>query len=246
MPELDTTMMTTPEATRVTELIRASLDRVSEAWATLARRVSEAYQRRADQALGYNSWQEYVQTEFGQQTSSLSTEVRRELVTLLSAEGMSTRAIAPVLSVDQATVSRDSQVMHGASPTTVVFDEAVVFDEVPPAPTDTASVERVDLETGEVITDATPTTPPVTGLDGKTYTPPKPSRKLARPPLYLTVEDHLRKAQHHIDAIYSLHQGDRWPSSRRSLADRLYYSFKQIAATLEKITADLEPLAAKE
>ena len=48
--------LTEAEARRLTERIRTALDRVSSAWADLAERVAEAYQRRADLALGYGSW----------------------------------------------------------------------------------------------------------------------------------------------------------------------------------------------
>lgn len=58
---------------------------------------------------------------------------------------MSTRAIAPVVGVNQATVVRD--VMHRASP------------------------ERIDHATGEVVTEQSAS---VTGLDGKNYARPEP------------------------------------------------------------------------
>lgn len=58
-----------------------------------------------------------------------------QIVGYLAGEGMSTRAIAPIVGVDNATVHRDKQ----------------------------------------VVTDVTTPTP-VTGLDGKTYTPKAPQR----------------------------------------------------------------------
>ena len=45
--------LTEQEARRLTERIRAARDRVSSAWSDLAERVAEAYERRADLALGY-------------------------------------------------------------------------------------------------------------------------------------------------------------------------------------------------
>ena len=107
--------MTEPEARRATERIRTALDRVSTAWQDLAERVADAYARRADLALGYGSWAEYTQAEFNVPT--LATEVRRELVSLLSAQGMSTRAIAPVVGVSDRHVRRDvQQVGHDVPP----------------------------------------------------------------------------------------------------------------------------------
>lgn len=65
---------------------------------------------------------------------------------MLSAQGMSTRAIAPAVGVDQSNVVRDLQVMRSASPE--------------PAP-----AESIDPATGEVLdTDQRPA--------GWSYTPP--------------------------------------------------------------------------
>lgn len=92
---------------------------------------------------------------------------RRELVEYLSGEGMSTRAIAPIVGVDQKTVVRDIRREANASP--------------PQSPSDPLGAEpivilsgvHVDALTGE-ITDAAPAEPTrtVTGLDGKTYRQP--------------------------------------------------------------------------
>ena len=152
-------MMTADEARQATDRIRLALDRVSTAWADLAERVEDAHRRRADLALGYASWNEYAAAEL-QPPHSLAAEVRRELVGLLSARGMSTRAIAPVAGVTHKTVILDRQVVP----------------DVPPETSD-----RIDLVTGEVLdatftiegeTITTPVAPTVTGLDGKTYKRP--------------------------------------------------------------------------
>lgn len=175
--------MTEPEARRATERIRTALDRVSTAWQDLAERVVDAYARRADLALGYGSWAEYTQAEFNVPT--LATEVRRELVSLLSAQGMSTRAIAPVVGVSDRHVRRDvQQVGHDVPPEhqdpprpswppTAKPDPAAM-------PTQNASTMRVNPAVSSATT-ATPgpsataptapaPRPAVTGLDGKTYT----------------------------------------------------------------------------
>ena len=89
-------MLTGHDARRLTERIRTALDRVSTAWADLADRITEAYQRRADLALGYGSWSEYAEAEL-KPSEGLAADVRRQLVGMLSAQGMSTRAIAPTV-----------------------------------------------------------------------------------------------------------------------------------------------------
>ena len=60
---IETVNLSEQEARRLTERIRTTLDRVSTAWADLAERITEAYQRRADLALGYATWAEYADAE---------------------------------------------------------------------------------------------------------------------------------------------------------------------------------------
>lgn len=150
------------EAQRLTERIRLSLDTASRALDRLAAQVAEAYERRADLALGYGSWAEYAEAEFAEQTRNLAAPIRRELVGYLSASGMSTRAIAPATGSTRETVRRDVTQLGSPVP------------EVAPA-------ERIDPDTGEVLTNyntgeiIAPTSPrDTTGLDGKTYPRPEP------------------------------------------------------------------------
>lgn len=152
-------MMTADEARQATDRIRLALDRVSNAWADLGERIADAYQRRADLALGYGSWAEYADAEL-KPAEGLAAEVRRQLVGMLSHAGMSTRAIAPTV---------------GVSNKTVALDQREVLPEVTPAPAHCfyrePEPERIDYDTGEVL-DETPVAPTVTGLDGKTYKRP--------------------------------------------------------------------------
>lgn len=133
------------EARRITERIRAALDRLSTAWGDLVERVTEAHERRVDEALGYDSWESYAKAELTP-SSEIATELRREIVAKLSEAGMSTRAIAPVVGVSQRQVSTD--VRSNFSPET----------EVGPVDAPASAAPRT-----------------VTGLDHKTYTvAPKP------------------------------------------------------------------------
>lgn len=87
----------------------------------------------------------------------VAAEARRQLVGMLSAQGMSTRAIAPTVGVSNFTVSKDRQVL----------------DDLTPEP------EHIDHETGEILRASI-----ITGLDGKTYRRPegheRPSETAAR------------------------------------------------------------------
>lgn len=67
-----------------------------------------AWQGRADQALGYDSWDDYCSTEFTEgRMVRLDREQRREIVSTMRDAGMSTRAIGSALGVDHKTVVND-------------------------------------------------------------------------------------------------------------------------------------------
>lgn len=57
--------------------------------------------------LGYQTWQAYVDAEFGEERVQLPTDLRRKAVEELRLAGMSTRALADTLGVDRNTVKRD-------------------------------------------------------------------------------------------------------------------------------------------
>lgn len=124
---VEVVMLDRDGALELTERIRVALDRVSTAWADLAERIAEAYERRADLALGYSSWAEYAEAEL-RPSEGIAADVRRQLVAVLSAQGMSTRAIAPTVGVSQRQISTD--VRSDFSP---------------------AEPESIDLATGEVL-----------------------------------------------------------------------------------------------
>ena len=158
--------LTEAEARRLTERIRSALDRVSTAWADFAERITEAYQRRADLALGYGSWAEYAEAELTP-AEGLAADVRRQLVGMLSAQGMSTRAIAPTVGVQHSAVAKDLR------------RAGVSVGHTSPAP-----AEAIDPATGEVL-DLAPLAPEgkSLGLDGKTYTRPEPKETSKETPM---------------------------------------------------------------
>lgn len=184
--------LTTDEARRLTERIRVALDRIATSWADLAERIGEAYERRADLALGYDSWESYAAAEL-RPSEGIAAEVRRELVGLLSARGMSPRSIAPVIDVTRQRVSQIRIEIEGASdlhpaPERIAERIDLVTGEVVPAPTfhptdvtdwDTQEVDDMlaaderEMEAWKSSTMPAPVK--VTGLDGKSYSRPAPS-----------------------------------------------------------------------
>lgn len=134
------------DARKITERIKASMgDIMSD--------IAAAHIGRVWIALGYASWGDYIKGEFNHAPLSLPREERKAVVSLLRGQGMSTRAIAPVIGVDKDTVRRD---LSGGVNT--------------PPDSEPLDVEEVDEDVlAEELIAAEPVK--ITGLDGKTYTP---------------------------------------------------------------------------
>lgn len=144
--------------------ISLRLDSIADNYEAVMPMIREAIGLRDDQALGYRSPGDYVSDRFGSTLSRLGMEVRREVVRELTEAGLSTRAIAPVVGVNNATVHRDLSRVASATPET-------------PEPADVGEADAGSGQTpaGEAAPDTAPQSPPpVTGLDGKTYTRPEP------------------------------------------------------------------------
>lgn len=187
---VETIPMDRAEAQRITERIRLKLDSAANVLDSLGALVADAYQRRADLAMGYDSWSAYADAEFAAQTANLAAPIRNELVGRLAAAGMGSRAIAPTLSVTDRHVRRivADQVGHDVPPATgpaeridplaeEKADGRVVKLTGPGSLLHSEPVEHIDMATGEVLTE--PRT--VVGLDGKTYTRPEPAAPRRRP-----------------------------------------------------------------
>lgn len=93
-------LLSAEEARTLTSRI---VDTLSSAWDD----VVEAYRRRADRALGYESWDAYCSAEFASVRLRLPAEDRAIAVRSLRAEGLSTRAIAAATGVSRGTVAND-------------------------------------------------------------------------------------------------------------------------------------------
>jgi hypothetical protein len=78
--------------------------------------VMTAHHERDWQTLGYPDWESYVRAEFTDAAGQLGPDLRDQVIGAMTESGMSTRAIATVLGVNQSTVARRAQVMHDASP----------------------------------------------------------------------------------------------------------------------------------
>lgn len=244
-------MLDTAEARRLTERIRMALDRVATGWADLVDRVAEAHERRADLALGYDSWDSYVAAEL-RPSEGIAAEVRRELVGLLSAHGMSSRAIAPVVGVSDRHVRRDvaAQVGRDVPPDAERIDLAT--GEIVPAPTfgaldvtDWTNDEITeDLEACEAETahweETTVPAPKITGLDGKTYTRPVQTAPPRRRPLTDAFWEAAFDLNKKAESLLRLTEDDRWTANREAVADKNLASIRETANTLARVLAAIE------
>src|SRR5699024_1102822 len=118
------------------------------------------WSRRAWEVLGHKSWAECVE-ERGAQLR-LPRADRRELVALLDQEGMSTRAIAPIVGASNYTVSKDLQGVRDlapdAGPRTKTGLDGKTYTTQPRKPATTLrDAGVVDMATGEIYDPATVT-----------------------------------------------------------------------------------------
>jgi len=165
--DLATTTATRDEAERLTERIRLTATNLIEAKDKLEALLREAQEREVHAALGFASWTAYLAATFADQPMVLPTAERREIVGLLAAEGMSTRAIAPIVGASKSAVDRDRQVSRTGTPTPRHVDTTT--GEI----TETAGAGEAPTRAG-FTEDTSPAPATVTGLDGKTYTRPAP------------------------------------------------------------------------
>jgi hypothetical protein len=177
-------------AHRLDSRIRLLAVNIADNLTKLTNLVAEAEAGQIHLTLGFKSWTAYLASALAKLDTWTTTDSRRELVDMLAHAGMSQRAIAQAVGVNQATVSRDQQVMHDASPAPVsayFTDAAEEADIMAMADVTDAEFQQVlaearaegDLSRQNVANKCAPAKP-VTGLDGKTYTKPKPKAETAK------------------------------------------------------------------
>jgi hypothetical protein len=109
--------------------------RIRDALAVADDLLAQAYQGRAWEALGYDSWAEYCSKELPElRHLKMRAEARRERVRALLAEGASRREMAAATGADVATVHRDVVFIEGrtvANATPVEDSPAEVEPDLP-------------------------------------------------------------------------------------------------------------------
>lgn len=156
MTEVAAAAMTRDQAERLTERIRLTATSFMETRDKLARLIREAQEGEAHKALGIASWTEYVSQVFSDTPlMRLSRVERKELVSELADEGMSTRAIAPIVGASHMSVARDlgspvTTVTPDAEPRQITGRDGKTYTRPAPEPV------TVDHDTGEIVEERKP------------------------------------------------------------------------------------------
>lgn len=114
--------MNTYDAQHLTERIRDAVANYTEAKDNVLRLVDEAKTGQAHVALGYKSWPAYVSAVLYMEPLHLARDDRRELVGLLSNEGMSTRAIGAIVGASVGQVHDDRSKLNSRPATVTSLD----------------------------------------------------------------------------------------------------------------------------
>ena len=215
MTEVAAAAMTRDQAERLTERIRLTATSFMETRDKLARLIREAQEGEAHKALGIASWTEYVSQVFSDTPlMRLSRVERKELVSELADEGMSTRAIAPIVGASNYTVSKDLQGVRDlapdAGPRQITGRDGKTYTRPAPEPA------TVDHDTGEI-------------------TQTKPNRK----PITDTARDiglDLNALTNRIDRLMS---DDRFDRNRDDIAARLRHHIATATATLNTLDSKI-------
>lgn len=225
MPKTTTreTTMTVAAAEAVTTEIRAVAGLVADNLTRLRGLVERARDGGADRALGYRSWTEYLADVVGT-VHPVDRAQRRMISAYLAEQGLSTRAIGPIVGVHHGTVASDLRSVVG-NPTTArrrIIDAADAPDIDADAPNNPPTRLRI-----------------ITGRDGKTYKrpvmPPRPgSVSTATASLPVSDDDFARVLLNLKTAAREL---TRLTTDPRFSADRFARHGSAITAAAQAITA---------
>lgn len=223
---------------------RQRVDRIKVGLEGVWQLVVESWEARDWDALGYKSWDEMCTREFGAAHLRLPREERQEVVASLRDQGMSIRAIASAANTGTRQVQEAlRQVSSQTTPVAVAPEQhPTSVDEQTGEvlhPTDEA-VARIEEPTVEAGAPAPVVEPskPVTGLDGKTYSPQSkttPSRK-PLPEAAKNAGWELRKSMERIEKLV---EDPRYRQNVEQVATalrgHLLYVAETVAAVLDQL-----------
>lgn len=227
------------DARRLTERIRMTAVSVSEKIDRLKELVTQAKESEAHIALGYASWTAYLADVLGETPMRLERDVRQELVTELSEQGMSTRAIAPIVGVDNKTVHNDLK--RGVENSTPESNIDYSTGEV----SDSFMAERLgQAETNNEVVKLTgegSVSSPrvVTGLDGKTYSAPAtttPKRRALGDDFF----DIAYRINQTATKLADLTRDDRYNRNKKEIANNHLGTLRAAQTIINNLVTELE------
>ncbi|OBH54325.1 hypothetical protein [Mycobacterium sp. E2479] len=121
--------LTEAEAKALDEKIRVAGKEFADTWFELLTLLEQAEQGQIHVALGFRSWPEYLAEAV--RIAPVDKNERKWMAALMSGEGMSQRAIAAVLDVDQKTVSNDLRSVEENSSTDTVGRDGKTYKREP-------------------------------------------------------------------------------------------------------------------
>lgn len=220
--------MSRVEAERITSRIADKLDTIADNLEQVLPLIGEALTREAWRALDYASPTAYVSERFAGALTRLPVEVRRPVVAQLSAAGMSTRSIAPIVGTTHKTVVKDTQALRSQ-----------VVPEVPPAPLADEPGQVIKLTGANSVAspnEELPKSENIIGADGKEYKRPEPVEQPAKPkrrPITDQARDagwEIRKATEKLQRIFN---DDRLNRNKEEVATHLRGHLEYAIETLQ-------------
>lgn len=208
-------------AKRITNDIRSH---IKVAW----ERIAEAYAGRVWISLGYDNWDDYINSEFGAAPLRVPRQERQEIVGSLREAGLSTRAIAAATGESQSTVQRDvGQLNQNDSVEAAARLRGLDGKDRPASrPAPEPQDEIVDAE---IVSDEHAPQPPSSS----------PPRSLRRRPITDQVRDAGMDLRKTMEKIEKLLEDDRVSANRKqvtfALRGHLLYVADAVAAALNAI-----------
>ncbi|MEX8058716.1 hypothetical protein [Microbacterium sp. 16-032] len=190
------TILSKGEAERMTREIKLTASGIRNNLFKLRNQIDVAKSSNVWQMLGFSSWTAWLSDTLAEEPMRVSREERLELVGYLAGEGLSARAIAPIVGIGKSQASKD---MAEAAKAAAPSHELAGF----PDPEPMFAAAETDAPSEKPAAPTAPPAPTTTGLDGKSYTRPQPTA----PRISSIVDDaqaagnQLRKAVDRLDAI---------------------------------------------
>lgn len=206
-------MLSPAEAQRLTQRIKMTASGVRDGLFKLRNLIGEAKNSNAWSVLGFASWTAYLVDALGDEPLRVSREERQELVGYLAGEGLSVRAIAPIVGASKTAVARAVRAgvplgtpAAGESPSVEVLNDQVVKQ--------------------------------VTGLDGKSYSRPEPSTPRRRS-ITDTARDAGWEARKVAERLQRLREDDRLSRNKEEVASLLRGHLTFVIDTCQGFLDDL-------